>query len=101
MTNTPVFVSPPAKELFKIKATLIAVTEDMAEEIKSRIGDLEDAYFEGLGGSVISKVDTMTLVDTVLRDVIAVIESEAGRAARQAAVEEAFAADSAKEGQPV
>jgi len=63
-----------AKDLFKIRATLISVVEDMAEEIKDRANDLEDAYFPDLGGPVVSRVDMMTLVDAVVKDIVHIIE---------------------------
>lgn len=64
-------------DLQKIASTMVQVTEDMAEELKDRLDDLEDAYFPDLGGIVVSKVDVCNIVDAVLRDVIIIIERSA------------------------
>ena len=71
-----ILTAKPA-DLAKIRSTLVSVIEDTIEEIKDRISDQKDAYFQELGGSVISRVDTLAVVDGVERDVIEAIEKSA------------------------
>lgn len=80
------------KDLHKICSTMVAVVEDMGEELKSRLDDLEDAYFHELGGSVVSLTDVKAALDDVVKDVIAAIESSSQAAADESADTDAVAA---------
>lgn len=94
-------LSAKQADLFKIRSTLVSVVEDMAEEIKDRMNDLEDAHFEALGGPVVSRIDVQTLVDTVAKDVIALIEAEVESAEDAVAIDEMVAADREVQGHGV